>query len=79
MHKTMQEAPAQMKRCKSLKSINFNGILHNTNLMGVNFRKLHYWWMPFSYAHYSINLMLYVQPLEAIISITVVNENNSTQ
>ena len=78
MHKTMTEAPAKMKRCKSLTSVNFNAILHNSNLMNINFGKLHYQKMPFSYANYSINLMLYVQPSEAIISIINVNEKKNS-
>ena len=42
MHKEMTEATTQMKRHKSLTSVNFNAFLHNSNLMNINFAKLHY-------------------------------------
>ena len=75
----MTEAPAQMKRCKSLKSINFIGQSTNSNLMNINFEILQYQEIAFSYANYSVNLMLYVQPLKVIITIRTVKENNSIQ
>ena len=37
-----QKLQGQNKRCKPLKWINFNGLLHNTTLMNINFEISHY-------------------------------------
>ena len=42
MQKTHVRLQSQMKRCKSLKSIKFNGLSPNSNLMNINFGQLHY-------------------------------------
>ena len=63
----MKEVPGPNEKMQVIETINCNGLSLNNTLMNINFEILHYQWIPFSY--YSVNLMLYVQPLEAIISI----------
>ena len=65
------------QKMQNIKTINYNGLSLNINLMNINFGKLHYQWMPFSYANYAVNLMSFNQSLKAIITIMTVNKKYS--
>ena len=67
------------KKMQVIKTINCKQLSANSNLMIINFGKLHYQWMPFSYANYSVNLILFIQSLQAIISIISVNVKKNIQ
>ena len=54
---------------QNIKTISCNILSHNSNLMNINFGKLHYQRMLFSYENNAINLMSFNQPLKAIMGI----------
>ena len=65
----MKEASRPKQKMQVIETINCNGLLHNSILMNINFEISHYWWIPFPYANYSVNLMSFIQSLKAIVSI----------